>query len=240
DLDALAARLELEAVVHAADVVALAPAVRELGAAMATAVVERDDAAAISPVKEHRLLQDGAREQFAVDQLFVPGRDVPAVLQKGLSFRSHGPDDKSAFLRRYVFQRPREALVRREIDRPMFCLRARRILSQVIAVLAVLHRPHRARHEAAAAVRAHVRQPLDARRAEGALEAADPGVERVRRQVLVAMLAVRPQLERHQSAFTKSYLPTPWTRRKRHGPLPALETWCTVGGVTLADCPAAS
>src|SRR5947209_13903227 len=89
DLDALAARLELEAVVHAAEVVALAPAVRELGAAVAAAVVERDHPAAVSLVKENRLLQDRAREQCSVDQLFVPGRDVPAVLQKGLSFRSH-------------------------------------------------------------------------------------------------------------------------------------------------------
>src|SRR5216117_2527808 len=50
DLDALAARLELEAVVHAADVVALAPAIRELGAAVAAAVVERGHPPAVSPV----------------------------------------------------------------------------------------------------------------------------------------------------------------------------------------------
>src|SRR5437016_8489746 len=130
--------------------------------------------------------------------------------------------------------------MRCEIDRTVLRLGARRILSQVVAALPVLRRPHRARHEAAAAVRTYVRQPLHARRAESAFEAADPRVERIGRQVLVAMLAVRPQLERHQSAFTKSYLPTPWIKTKRHGPLPGLETWCTVGGVTLADCPAAS
>src|SRR4051812_47147928 len=89
DLDALAARLELEPVVHAADVVAFAPAVGELGAAMAAAIVERDDAAAVAAIEHDRLLEDGAGEEFAVDQLVIPRRDVPAVLQKGLSLGAH-------------------------------------------------------------------------------------------------------------------------------------------------------
>src|SRR5207237_4063363 len=95
DLDALAARVELEAVVYATDVVAFAPAVRELGAAMAAAVVERDHAAAVAPVEDDRLLQQRARKQPTVDQLVIPGRDIPAVQQKGVGFRSHSRDDKS-------------------------------------------------------------------------------------------------------------------------------------------------
>jgi hypothetical protein len=89
DLDALAARVELEPVVHAADVVALHAPVGELGAAVAAPVVQRNHPAAVALVEQHRLLQDRAREQLAVDQLVVPRRDVPAVLQKGLRLGSH-------------------------------------------------------------------------------------------------------------------------------------------------------
>lgn len=54
----------------------------------------------------------------------------------------------------------------------------------------------RPRNEAAAAVRAHVVQNgLDARRTECALVAADPGIRRIRRQVPVAVFAVRPKLQ---------------------------------------------
>src|SRR6267378_5520558 len=44
-------------------------------------------------------------------------------------------------------------------------------------------------------------------------------------------------LDGAQSAFTKSYLPTPWTRRKRQGCVPGFDKWWTVGGFTVADCP---
>ena len=58
--------------------------------------------------------------------------------------------------------------------------------------------PDRPRHKAAAAVRADIVQlVLDAIRAERAFIGADPRVHRIRRQVLVAIFAVRPELQRH-------------------------------------------
>ena len=63
---------------------------------------------------------------------------------------------------------------------------------------AIAGRPDRPRHEAAAAVRADIVQlGLDAIGAEGALVAADARLGRCRRQVLVAIFAVGPKLERH-------------------------------------------
>ena len=60
--------------------------------------------------------------------------------------------------------------------------------------------PDRPGREPAAAVRADVEQPaLHAVRAKGALIAADARIQRIRRQILVAELAVGPQLERHRS-----------------------------------------
>src|SRR6266404_6584931 len=59
-------------------------------------------------------------------------------------------------------------------------------------------RPDRPRHETATAVRADVVElVLDAVRAEGALKAADARFRRIRRKVLVAIFAVRSQLQRH-------------------------------------------
>src|SRR5258707_11348967 len=61
-----------------------------------------------------------------------------------------------------------------------------------------LRRSDRPRRKAAAAVRADIVQlGLDAVGAERAFESADAGVRRVRRQVLVAIFAVRPELQRH-------------------------------------------
>jgi hypothetical protein len=76
-------------VVHAADVVAFHAAVGKPRAAVAAAVVQRHDAAAVAFVEEHGLAEDGAREELAVDELVVPRGDVPAVLQKSLRLRSH-------------------------------------------------------------------------------------------------------------------------------------------------------
>src|SRR5258708_20146444 len=84
NLDALAARVELEAVVHAAQVVAFAPAVGELGAAMAAAVVERHHPAAIPPIEDHRLIEQRARQKPPVDHLLIPPPDLPAVHQQPL------------------------------------------------------------------------------------------------------------------------------------------------------------
>ena len=58
--------------------------------------------------------------------------------------------------------------------------------------------PDRPRRKTAAAVRADIVQlVLDAIRAERAFIGTDPRVRRVRRQVLVAIFAVRPELQRH-------------------------------------------
>jgi hypothetical protein len=32
----------------------------------------------------------------------------------------------------------------------------------------------------------------------------------------------------------KSYWPTPWMSKNRHGDFAGLDTWCTVAGVTVA------
>ena len=58
--------------------------------------------------------------------------------------------------------------------------------------------PDRPRHEATAAVRADIVQlGVDAIRAERAFVGANPRLRRVRRQILVAIFAVRPKLQRH-------------------------------------------
>src|SRR5438552_2355 len=57
-------------------------------------------------------------------------------------------------------------------------------------------RADRARHKAAAAIRADVEQRmLDAIGAERALITADPRIGRVGRQILVAVFAIRPEFE---------------------------------------------
>ncbi len=59
-------------------------------------------------------------------------------------------------------------------------------------------RPDRPGDKTAAAVRAHIVElVLDAVRAERALVAADARFRRMRRKVLVAIFAVRPELQRH-------------------------------------------
>ena len=59
-------------------------------------------------------------------------------------------------------------------------------------------RPDRPRSEAAAAVRAHIVElVLHTIRTEGALIAADARFRRTWREILVAIFAVRPKLQRH-------------------------------------------
>src|SRR5882757_702522 len=61
-----------------------------------------------------------------------------------------------------------------------------------------LCRPDRPRDETAAAVRAYIVQlVLDAVRTERALVSADARFHRMRRKILVAIFAVRPELQRH-------------------------------------------
>src|SRR5579863_1092750 len=64
--------------------------------------------------------------------------------------------------------------------------------------------PDRPRCKSAAAVRAHiVKLALDAVRAERALVSADARLRRVSRKVLVAILAVRPELQRHDHVLAR-------------------------------------
>jgi len=90
DLDALAARVELEPVIHAADIVAFHSPVGKLGPAVAAAVVERHHPSAVAFVEKDRGFQDGARQELAVDELVVPGRDVPGVRKEGSGGSAHG------------------------------------------------------------------------------------------------------------------------------------------------------
>src|SRR5690242_18821003 len=106
------------------------------------------------------------------------------------------PRSGLTLVRRNAMDRRGEAPVRRALHRPVLHLAARRILAEKVAVLPVPRRPDRSRHEAAAAVRANVTEDhLHAARAKGALVAADPCLQRVGRQRLVAMLASRAQFQ---------------------------------------------
>src|SRR6185437_4318155 len=82
NLNAFARRIELHAMVHAADVVALDAAHRQRRRPVAAAVVQRDDPSALAAIQQNRTFQDRARESRAVDQFMIPGRHVPAIPQK--------------------------------------------------------------------------------------------------------------------------------------------------------------
>jgi hypothetical protein len=68
-------------VIHATHGVALEASLREEGAAMRTTIVHRDDLAAFAAIQEHMLVQEHAAQELAVDQLVIPGADVPAILE---------------------------------------------------------------------------------------------------------------------------------------------------------------
>ncbi len=79
DLGAAPGRVVPDAVIHAAHAVALTATLRQQRAAMRAAVVQRNDPAAFAPVEQHVILEQRAGEHSPVDQLVVPGGDVPAV-----------------------------------------------------------------------------------------------------------------------------------------------------------------
>src|ERR1700692_3046332 len=80
----------------------------------------------------------------------------------------------------------------------MHPLGRRRVFSDRHAGTPLLRGPERPWGKTAAAVRADIVQPgLDAVRAERAFVRTDARFRRVRRQVLVAIFAVRPELQRH-------------------------------------------
>ena len=66
NLDAAAGRLELEAVIHAADVVAFAPAEGQRRLPMAAPVFEHDDFAATGAIEQQRLVDDRERRSCPV------------------------------------------------------------------------------------------------------------------------------------------------------------------------------
>src|SRR5262249_14706506 len=100
----------------------------------------------------------------------------------------------SALLRRYIPDRGREHRMGRRVHRPVLDLRARRILAEGVVVLPVLRRPDWSGGKPNAAVGTNVTQHvLDARSTEGALVGADPRLQGVGRERLVAMLAGGPQ-----------------------------------------------
>src|SRR6185437_2335694 len=49
---------------------------------MAAAIVKRNDFAARAAIKHDRPFQNGARQLLAVDQLVIPRRDVPGIVEK--------------------------------------------------------------------------------------------------------------------------------------------------------------
>src|SRR5262249_23706318 len=84
--------------------------------------------------------------------------------------------------------------------------RAGRVGPEPGAVSPCLPRPNRPRLETTAAVRAHVVPNLvDALRAERALVRADARIGSIRREVLVAELAVRTEFEHRQSAQLRPF-----------------------------------
>ena len=94
------------------------------------------------------------------------------------------------------FDLEREPLMGSRVNRPMFYLRASRIVPQEVVTLPIRRRPNRSRDKSAAAVRTDISQNMfDAAHAERALIRADPRLKRLRRQRLVAMLAGRSEFK---------------------------------------------
>ena len=89
----------------------------------------------------------------------------------------------------------------RDIFKAVFEMHAfvgRRMLGDTYAWPPFLRGADRPRDKSAAAVRAHIIELFDrAVRTERAFVAADASIRRMRRQILVAIFAVRPELQRH-------------------------------------------
>ena len=76
------------------------------------------------------------------------------------------------------------------IHRPVFHIRARRVLAQIVVTLPVLRWPNRPRHKTTAAVRTDISQnTIHARGAERTFIGADARLQRVGWQRLVAVFA---------------------------------------------------
>ncbi len=81
DLDAGAAGIEQQAVIAAADGVALDPPQRQRQTAMAAAILERRGGPGLGAEQHHRHAGDDARQRRPPD-LAAPGGDVPAIAEK--------------------------------------------------------------------------------------------------------------------------------------------------------------
>src|SRR5262249_9663547 len=102
------------------------------------------------------------------------------------------------FLRGQGAQPSCEAGVLSRVDRPVLHPGSGRVLAEIVAAVPVVRRPDRAGRKAAAAIGADIAQHrIDAVGAEGALVAADAGLERGGRQRLVAVLAAWTEFQ-HQ------------------------------------------
>src|SRR5512134_3714358 len=89
-----------------------------------------------------------------------------------------------------------ETRVRLPVDRPVADARACRVLAEEIVAPPIPRRPDRPWCEASAAIGADVLQHfIDAGGAERALVAADPRLERIGRQRVVAVLTGRSEFE---------------------------------------------
>ncbi len=81
NLEAAAVGREQQAVIHAAQVGAFAPAKRKRCHAMDAAILERDDPAVVGPVEDDRRVQDGFVPGRAGSEIAVPSGHVPRILQ---------------------------------------------------------------------------------------------------------------------------------------------------------------
>src|SRR5262249_34151454 len=82
NLDTAAVGSELHAVIHAPDIVAFDAAHRQRRRAMTAAIIQRHDFAAGAAIEHDRFFENCARELLAVDQLVIPGRDIPGIVEK--------------------------------------------------------------------------------------------------------------------------------------------------------------
>jgi hypothetical protein len=106
-LDAGAGGVVLHAVIHAAQTVPFDAPHRKGRAAMAAAIIERDVLAAFAAEQDHGFFQYGSRQFPAVDQLVIPGRHVPAILEKDMLFVIHDSHHRLPKTRRYFpYHRP--------------------------------------------------------------------------------------------------------------------------------------
>ncbi len=93
DLDTGPGPVELEAVIHAADRLALDPAFRKRRGTVAAAILHGDQGAVGGAIDHDRLVHDHPPDRGVGPQLVVPRSDVPTVAD--VHGRLHGDDQRS-------------------------------------------------------------------------------------------------------------------------------------------------